>query len=55
MLRQEDLAVDVELLEDLMVRAEAPVSGAPLHTPPAAWLLILSPKEPNEPKKSHRR
>ncbi|GGY99013.1 hypothetical protein [Streptomyces nitrosporeus] len=41
-------------LDSLMVQPEAAVSDAPLYTPEAAGvllaLLLLSPKEPKEPR-----
>ncbi|MCF6523966.1 hypothetical protein [Streptomyces sp. JJ36] len=54
-LTQDAPALDAQLLEDLTVRPEAPVSGAPLPSPATAWLLILSPREPKEPKEPRRR
>ncbi|MEV5513211.1 hypothetical protein AB0L50_09825 [Streptomyces flaveolus] len=49
------LSVDVDLLEELMSGPEAPVSGAPLRTPPAAHIIIIGAKEPKEPKESKGR
>ncbi|ADI11386.1 hypothetical protein SBI_08268 [Streptomyces bingchenggensis BCW-1] len=50
--RRDGLTLDAELLEGLMARPEAPVSGAPLHTPAMTTLvvMVLSPKEPKEPR-----
>lgn len=38
---------------DLMLETEAPMSGAPVYSPPMGLLLavILGPKEPKEPKR----
>ncbi|MEU1126085.1 hypothetical protein ABZ371_21605 [Streptomyces sp. NPDC005899] len=45
---------DTTALGALMVEPEAAISDAPLHTPEAAGfllaLLLLSPKEPKEPR-----
>jgi hypothetical protein len=55
--RQDGLTLDAESIEGLMARPEAPVSGAPLHCPAVATvvILIISPKEPKEPKEPRRR
>ncbi|MFD8380264.1 hypothetical protein ACFV2X_17235 [Streptomyces sp. NPDC059679] len=55
--RQDGLTLHAELLEGLMARPEAPVSGAPLHTPAVGQIifLLVSPKEPKEPKEPRRR
>jgi hypothetical protein len=46
--------VDVEALHSLMTETEAPVSDAPTYSPQGAGflllLLLLSPKQPTEPK-----
>ncbi|MFI1727702.1 hypothetical protein ACH40E_00355 [Streptomyces acidicola] len=60
-LQRIDLSLDTELLEGLMVRPEAPVTGAPLPRPEGAGTLLLaallqlSPKEPKEPRKTQTR
>ncbi|GAA2285687.1 hypothetical protein GCM10010415_64840 [Streptomyces atrovirens] len=47
-----DLVEQSAVLE-LAIQQEAPRSDAPLHAPQALdqFLLLLSPKEPTEPKK----
>lgn len=58
--RQNGLTLHAELLEGLMARPEAPVSGAPLHTPAMTSLVMMvlsakEPKEPRAPKEPRRR
>ncbi|KAK1178202.1 hypothetical protein B7755_008655 [Streptomyces sp. NBS 14/10] len=58
--RQDGLTLHAELLEGLMARPEAPVSGAPLHTPAMTSLVMMvlsakEPKEPRTPKEPRRR
>ena len=49
-------AQDHEALMTLMTEEESPVSGAPQWTAPmnAFLLLLISPKGPQEPKKTAR-
>ncbi|MDN0193561.1 hypothetical protein [Streptomyces sp. S.PNR 29] len=55
-LRQDNVTLDAELLEELMASTEAPVSDAPGPCPEAIGpVLLLSPKEPKEPKEPRRR
>jgi hypothetical protein len=46
--------VDVEALHSLMTETEAPISDAPTYSPQGSGflllLLLLSPKQPTEPK-----
>ncbi|WP_181794595.1 hypothetical protein [Streptomyces sp. WELS2] len=48
--RDDVVSVDAELLETLVAGAEAPVSGAPLPTPPVAHIIVIGIQEPKEPK-----
>ncbi len=53
-LKTTGLALDRETLEGLMIQPAAPLSDAPVPAPDSAGLLLLalllSPKEPREPK-----
>ncbi|XIG80333.1 hypothetical protein C1N81_40985 [Streptomyces sp. SGAir0957] len=55
-LQSTSLVLDKEAVEGLMVPSEAPVSDAPIPSPEGGGVgalllgLLLSPKEPKEPK-----
>ncbi|MGK5640007.1 hypothetical protein ACSNOK_17070 [Streptomyces sp. URMC 126] len=54
-LRHESLVLQAELLEELMAPSETAVSDAPLPRPECGislgGVLILSPKQPKEPRR----
>ncbi|GAA2386469.1 hypothetical protein [Streptomyces coeruleofuscus] len=58
LLRKDCVTLDAGLLEELVTSTETPVSDAPPPTPeglgsvrPTLLTLLLSPKEPKEPRR----